>query len=98
MSLYNEPVITKIENFNKRSKGESMIAIHFRILHKKIPHSNFLKTLYELTDFCFVGGCHKNNNVYRFGATWVSHQKNYLVFFDKSSFKKAIKFVWIIFF
>ena len=66
----------------------------FSTLYTNIAHDRLKKVLNELTDFCFDGVLGKYIVVNKFSIRWTSTKPNdNVTSFDKSSFKKAIKYI-----
>ena len=87
-----DPVISIIENINKRSKAKSISTYDFSTLYTKIPHDSLLERLFRIVDFVFEGG---NRNFIRFSrkgeAYWHPSKSKKDPYFSKGSLKIAIR-------
>lgn len=90
---YNELVITRIKNLNKKVKGESVMTFCIFNLNTKIRDSKLLKVLFERTDFSFDEVLLKSISVNTSGSEWISNSDPYSSVFDKCLFKKTITYV-----
>lgn len=88
----DKPVINKIKTLNKTDRADTLITLDFLTLCTKIPHKKLSKVLLELIDFCF-DGCDKTYvTATRYGPKRISDPSRYPTWFDKRTFKKAVKY------
>ena len=65
----------------------------FSTLYTKLPHNKLLMVLNSLIDFCFDGRESKYITVNNYGACWVTHIKDNVIYLTKQQIKDAVAYL-----